>query len=186
MQIRIDDVSVNTDMAKLRLMVEAIRKRWKMATITLGVSPLVHDMSSAPGRLAERVFPKLNNAMSDFRVFYHVDKAGIPSLPDNCLIASHGLVHVDHRLLEPAAQEMSIWVSCSLLKARYFIPPFNKYNAHTERICGEHRIQLIKFEDGWQHMLYNKITNTASGYGEGKYYIHTHDVDIDQFYKMLA
>ena len=59
-------------------------------------------------------------------------------------------MHVDHRLLHPAAQEMSIVTSCRLIGADVFIPPFNKWNEYTEEICADRQITLVKFEDGWR------------------------------------
>jgi hypothetical protein len=134
------------------------------------------------GTLAnERIFPKILNAYSDFRLFYHIDKAGIPEIKTpNIEKAAHGLIHVDHRLLSKEAQEMSIIVSSSLAQSKIFIPPFNKWNKDTETICQENSIELIKFESGWKHILYNQIIGNI-----GKYYFHTHDFSFEDFAQII-
>jgi len=89
------------------------------------ISLLFHKLDN------ERVFPAIYKAYSDYRKFYNVDSIGFPVLKDSwnfVKIVSHGLLHIDHRLLNYEAQEMSILVSSSLLKTRKFVPPFNKYN----------------------------------------------------------
>jgi D-lyxose ketol-isomerase len=73
---------------------------------------------------------------------------------------------------------MSILVSSSLAKANVFIPPFNKWNADTESICNEHGIELIKFEDGWLCMEYNKFNPFHK-----KWYLHAREFNLDQFIK---
>ena len=73
-------------------------------------------------------------------------------------------------------QEMSILISCSLVKAKVFIPPFNKWNIFTENICKEHDIDLVKFEDGWKCMEYNKYN------GEQKlWYLHHREFTLNTF-----
>jgi len=172
MIFRIDDISVNTNQEKLMEMLKTI-SLCLAPKIILGVSVAVNEVDN------ERVFPKIFNAYSDHRNFFLVEKIGVPQLPKNTLIASHGLFHVDHRLLTKECQEMSILSSCSILKADYFIPPFNKYNSATEEICKEQSIELIRFEDGWKHLKYEKFT------GEGMYYFHTHDFTLEEFQAKL-
>lgn len=146
---RFDDISVNSDLKKVRLMTDHLLTL-RPVKIIYGISPLV--VTSDDGR----VFPSILNAFSDYRAFYTVNRCGIPNLND-AIRASHGLIHVDHRLLTKEAQEMSILVSCNLIGANIFIPPFNKWNKDTENICEEYDIELIKFEDGWNSMEYNKF-----------------------------
>lgn len=179
MLFRCDDVSLNTDILKLSNMIGIINKKFPQCNIILGISPLVHEIKEE-NLLKERIFPKIFNAFSDFRVFYKTDKCGIPNLEcfsiyNNITLASHGLIHVDHRLLKKEVQELSIITSSSLVKSSIFIPPFNKWNKDTEEICKENEIELIKFEDNWKHILYNKISE------DGKYYFHTHDFTLDFF-----
>lgn len=182
---RIDDVSVNTDPEKLAKMIEVLNKEYPDSTFLLGVSPLVCDMSEYDGdKRAERIFPSIFNAHSDHRVFYAVKKCGIPEVVHSLIkiygnsiqFAGHGIVHVDHRLLTKEVQELSIMVSCNLIGAKTYIPPFNKWNHATEEICDEHRIRLIKFEDGWRHIQYESIVENYD-----KYYFHTHDFDLSTF-----
>ena len=94
---------------------------------------------------------------------------------------SHGLIHVDHRLLSREAQEMSILTSCSLAKSKVFVPPFNKWNKDSEDICREHNIQLVKFEDGWLCMEYNDFNPDQE-----LWYIHSREFTLDSFREWLA
>jgi hypothetical protein len=126
----------------------------------------------------QRIFPKILNAHSDYRCFYNVDLTGIPEINNRVVLASHGLIHVDHRLLTKEVQEISILVSASLVKAKIFIPPFNKWNKYTEEICEEHKIELIKFEDNWLCMEYNKYNISHE-----KWYLHAREFTFEKFKK---
>lgn len=149
---RFDDICANSNMDEVREITDYLLSNFD-CQVLWAVSPLVHKSESKN----QRVFPKILTAKSDFRNFYEVDNLGlINDIPKGVTLASHGLIHVDHRLLDYAAQEMSIVVSCSLVGNRIFVPPFNKWNKDTEAICKEHDINLIKFEDGWLSMEHNK------------------------------
>ena len=170
---RFDDVSINTDATKLSAMVGFLRQRFEGhdMKIIFAVSPLVHILNSDESQ--ERVFPKMLHVESDFREFYLAARAGLPKCMDLAdEVASHGLIHVDHRLLTRSAQEMSIMVSCSLLRSYVFVPPFHKWNKKTEEICQEHKIELVK-HIGWEqhHLLYHQFQPGIEYY----YYLHTHD-----------
>lgn len=186
---RIDDVSVNTDEAKLKGMVGLLNESFPNSIFLLGVSPLVCDMSEHSDKRSERIFPSIFNAHSDHRIFYRVDRCGIPAVVSELIktygskvvVAGHGLVHVDHRLLTREVQEFSIVTSCSLIGAKTYIPPFNKWNADTAAICKEFDIDLIKFEDGWRHLGYEPINNNSRNY-----YFHTHDFDMDKFKSVIV
>lgn len=184
---RIDDISINTAEVRLRSQISMLLNKYEDSTILLGVSPLVFDMSEGNQLVEERIFPKILNAYSDHRLFYQVQKLGIPDYVDDLVRdsrvkkASHGLLHVDHRLMDKGAQEVSILTSCSLAGSNVFIPPFNKWNKDTEAICFEAGIELIKFEDGWRHLGYNKISSALTD----KYYYHTHDFTDEGFAKAI-
>ncbi|MDP3741893.1 MAG: hypothetical protein Q8R15_01115 [Candidatus Micrarchaeota archaeon] len=176
---RIDDVSVNTPREDALRLVAAIAEACLTAEIVLAVSPLVHDVSGEVTADRGRAFPRVLNAMSDHRLFFQVARAGVPAwVADlkasrhNVRTASHGLVHVDHRLLGCEAQELSIVTSCSLVKTQTFVPPFNHWNKDTENICQEHEIELIKFESGWRHVRFNAFDPKHD-----LYYLHTHDTN---------
>ncbi len=171
MIFRCDDISINTNITKLNWMIDKILESHPESTIYGGVSLLVHDTGN------ERVFPSIMNAFSDHRVFFKPDKIGMPeNVHPSVQLVSHGLIHVDHRLLTKELQEFSIIVSCSIVKTNVYIPPFNKWNKDTESICKEHSIKLIKFEDGWKHLKYNKI-----GQPNNMYYFHTHEFTTEEF-----
>jgi hypothetical protein len=151
---RFDDVSINSNIdTHFQITDFLLGQGFK---VMWGISPLVHDMSNEGSQVAkERVFPEIINAYSDNRKHYNVKRAGIPMIHSGVMIAGHGLIHCDHRFLNYQAQEMSILISCNLVGARMFIPPFNKWNKDTEEICEEHHISLIKFEEGWKSMEFN-------------------------------
>lgn len=184
MIFRVDDVSVNTDLVKLKKIVNTVRKVVPNAKFLFAISPMVHDVSKERVGDRERAFPRVLSAHSDHRAMFHVDRLGVPDVAgtiSNSSIASHGLVHVDHRLMGREAQELSIVTSCAVVHTDVFVPPFNKYNKDTIDVCEEHGIDLIKFEDGWQHVLYNAFDNNIYS----RYYLHTHDVDITFLKKWL-
>jgi hypothetical protein len=176
MIFRVDDVSVNTDLAKLKKIVATVRAVMSNAEFLFAISPLVHDVSQERAGDQERAFPRILSAYSDHREMFTVSRLGIPELGSigKHDIASHGLVHVDHRLMGKEAQELSIVTSCALVGTSTFVPPFNKYNADTIAVCKEHGIDLVKFEAGWKHVLYNDFDRSNS-----YYYLHTHDVSLD-------
>jgi hypothetical protein len=173
---RFDDICINADMDTVNKMTDHLIKTFPKCDVIWGISPLVHDMSNSNGKAKQRIFPEILNAHSDHRLFFNVDKANIPKLRSDIILAGHGLIHVDHRLLTKEQQEMSILISCSLVKAKMFIPPFNKWNIFTDQICKEHGIELIKFEDGWKCMEYNKYNDE-----QNLWYLHHREFTIDQF-----
>lgn len=186
---RIDDISINTNKTKISEIIEILFENYKNVKVILGISALVSEIKEEK---KERVFPEIWNALSDHSCFYFVDKCGVPEnlitslrdkYTDRIFTAGHGLIHVDHRLLSEEAQRMSILASCSLAKSDIFIPPFNKWNEITEYICQKNQIQLIKFETGWKHLLYNNIDKSQSGL----YYFHSHDFNsVEDFKKKIS
>lgn len=183
MIFRFDDVCINADLELIRWMTQTMVERFPDCRIIYGVSPLVHDMSGANSEVEkQRVFPKILNAHSDHRKFYEVNYAGVPDgLHPRAELAGHGLIHVDHRLLTKEMQELSILVSASLVDSKIFIPPFNKWNDHTQEICDEHGIELVKFEDGWLSMEYN-----ARKEGHKLWYLHAREWTIERLSKWLT
>lgn len=185
---RIDDISINTSEEKLIEMIFLLDQAYSDSKFLLGISPLVCNMKEYKDKRNERIFPSIYNAYSDHRIFYKVDECGIPNVVNSLIktygnkivLAGHGLIHVDHRLLTKEVQELSIIVSCNLIGAKYYIPPFNKWNHDTNAICQEFGIKLVKFEDGWKHLGYETINNDYTNY-----YFHTHDFTIETFKAML-
>ena len=181
---RFDDISVNTNLSKLTKMIAFLRSTFTPANlqIMLVVSPAVHNMENCEDVLArERTFPPHFHTESDFRIFYKVNRIGIPDLtpflgtPDISL-AGHGMVHVDHRLMGRSAQELSIVMSCSLLNTSFFVPPFHKWNKKTEKVCAEHNISLVKHDNTWRHLVYKPFDPRTLNY-----YFHTHDFHYQDF-----
>jgi D-lyxose ketol-isomerase len=75
---------------------------------------------------------------------------------------------------------MSILVSASLVKAKIFIPPFNKWNKDTEDICRDSAIELVKFEDGWKCAEYNKFDPSQI-----LWYLHHREFTSETFKRWL-
>jgi len=153
---RFDDISVNSVMNEVNDIAFYLKTRFPDCRIIYGISPLVFDMTKFPSDNQQRVFPKIFSALSAHKGFYEVKKMGIPEIPEYVERASHGLFHVDHRLLDKECQDMSIMASCCLVDSRIFIPPFNKWNKDTEDLCKMFGFELIKFEDGWRSLEHNK------------------------------
>jgi hypothetical protein len=182
--IRIDDISTRTDPERLEKFLEMFSIRFQNFEILLAVSIGTIHIEEDP--TSERVFPPIFNAMSDHRVFFNLTEIGSPSwLPAivsrfNCKVASHGLFHVDHRLLSKEAQEISIISSCSAIGTKIFVPPFNKYNPETIEVIKESKLQLVVWESGWKHLGYQKLDQAA-----GNYYFHMHDFNDKQLLSLL-
>lgn len=176
--VRFDDVCINADMVNhMEIADHFISEGFH---VIWAVSPLVHNVKGDRVE-SQRVFPKILNAYSDFLHFYEVDSCGtIEKHTDKIEIASHGIVHVDHRLLDRSAQEMSIIVSCSLLKAKKFVPPFNKWTKSMQEICDAWGIQLIKFESGWRSMEHNKYDSSHN-----LWYLHAREWNLGKVKQWL-
>jgi len=174
--IRIDDISIQTDPQRLSRFLNNLKTKHSETQILLAVSVGIIDTPETVD--SERVFPPILNAMSDYRNFFRLTQIGIPSwLPQivnefGCQLGSHGLIHVDHRLMGKEAQELSIVTSTSVLKTDIFVPPFNKYNKDTIDVCAEHEISPVIWENGWKHLGYQEFKGDV-----GKYYLHMHDFD---------
>lgn len=154
---RFDDISANSDMENAIAIAQVLERRFRFCKILFCVSVLYDDVRDYPDDKQEWVFEPKKKAQSDIRNFYRPDGFAIPVFPTWIQTGSHGLVHVDHRLLDRGAQELSILVSCSLLRCDVFAPPFNWWNVDTEAICRENGIRLLKFEDGWLSMECNEF-----------------------------
>lgn len=172
MIFRFDDISTNSDNKNEHALTDHLLTRFPNATIIWGVNALTFK------NCGQRTYPKRFNAMSDPRIFYTADNAGIPPIHPRVKRAGHGLWHIDHRLLTPDVQEASILTSCSLVDAKIFIPPFNKWNEATEMICHENRIELIKFEDGWRGMEHEAWNSEHA-----LWYLHARFWDLEKLYE---
>jgi len=177
--IRIDDISTKTNPERLESFLERFSMRFQNFQILLSVS--IGTILDEEEPTSERVFPPLLNAMSDYRVYFNLTELGLPNwLPEivrkfNCKVGSHGLFHVDHRLLSREAQEISILSSCSVLRTKIFVPPFNKYNQETMDVIQNSQLQLVIWESGWKHLAYQKLDQKG-----GNYYFHMHDFTDEQ------
>lgn len=170
MIFRFDDVCINADMGLINRITDYMFKKHPDCQVIWGVSPLVYN------DCGQRVYPQNLNALSDYREFFRPQDCGLPPIRKDVTLAGHGLIHIDHRLLDKQAQEMSILASCSLIGATTFIPPFNKWNQDTENICIDNSIELIKFEDGWRSMEYNKFDKKHE-----RWYLHAREWTFKQF-----
>lgn len=174
MIFRFDDVCINSSMELHNQMTDFLLKRFPQCEVIWAVSPITHSTMER----FQRVFPKEWNALSDHRTHYLLDSMGLPEYRDDVSIATHGLVHVDHRLLSKETQELSIILSAELTGASIFVPPFNKWNKDTEAICSENNLILIKYEMGWKSMEYNIYDPSQEWW-----YLHAREWTIDSFIK---
>lgn len=174
---RFDDVCVNTDLPQFRKTLNVIYKYNHDAHILLAISPIVFSQTQLPIDQQQRVHPRTLTAMSSLTPYFLGQSCGIPDLRavteghDRIILAGHGIAHVDHRLLNRETQELSIMMSCSLARATTFVPPYNKYNQNTIDICKELGFQLVRFEDGWKHVLHNEFDPKHE-----RYYLHPYDM----------
>jgi hypothetical protein len=187
--LRVDDVSVNLDPQRLHKFLQVAKSKYPLIQILLAVSPMVFNMPKWEPKNQdkyERVFPAILNAKSDHRVYFEIEKIGIPDWLEgivsefDCTLATHGLIHVDHRLLSRDLQEMSIITSASLANTKIFVPPFNKYNSDTVSICKEQNIKLVRWEDGWTHLGFHSFQDNGN-----KYYVHLHDHPGEKLISLL-
>lgn len=174
---RFDDVCGLTDMAVLMEQATVLNERLgDKAEMIAACSPLFRRCNEG-----ERIYPRKWNAMSDYRIFYEMDGTCIPKIDRNVFkVASHGLWHVDHRLLSRDVQEASILTSCYMMNAEMFVPPFNKYNEDTYDICIKNEIDLVRFEDGWRCMEYEDWSED-----HGLWYLHGRDWSAEQVERWL-
>jgi len=177
------------------------------------MSPCVFDMSAETDSWQrERIFPKILNAHSDQTVFYSPERVGIPKIDVinshiftktvnrfesavNAMFCGHGMFHIDHRLISYEAQEINIMAShsivmsaCKVRQCNYvpkFIPPFNKFNDDTGKICRDNNIELVEWsEEKWKHLVYLNAPIDSSAL-DG-FYFHTHDFSAkNQFIEKL-
>lgn len=177
---RFDDICYNTNIEKTIGMANFLKEKFEKCIILFAISPLCYDVSGQKNK--EAVHPSIFNPISDYRIYYNLDYCEVPNwIPEYVTKASHGLLHIDHRLLTKRCQEMSIVCSCRLIKTNIFVPPKNHWTEDTEKICKEHGIELIKFEDGWLNLKFNKYDKKHR-----RYYLHSADYDnIENFTKLF-
>lgn len=186
MTFRFDDVCINTDPVTFVELVNVIRFHVPHAHFLFAISPIVfspEQLATQGTRDPQRVHPRVLTAQSSLTAYFRGNTLGLPHPMitalagwPNVRTAGHGIVHVDHRLLSEETQELSIVTSCSIAQSKVFVPPYNKWNESTRRVCERHDIELIKFESGWQHVLYNQFDSLSP---TGLYYLHPYDISAD-------
>ena len=72
MLFRFDDICLNTDMDHANELAEMIRGNLFGVRIMYCISPICFELNN------ERVYPKIYNAMSDYKIFFDGDRLGIP------------------------------------------------------------------------------------------------------------
>lgn len=169
MVFRFDDISLNSDMEKVNEMTDFLLENGN--EVWWCISPICQF------GCGERVFRAGIKPYSSLFRFYTNEHIGIPKLRKDVRICSHGLVHIDHRLLDYGAQEMSIIVSCELLDSCTFVPPFHKWNKDTENICLGHDYDLIKYEDCWFSCEHNEFSRFD------RWYLHPQSWTLETFKK---
>lgn len=182
MIFRFDDVCLNTRMRHLNALAQLVKNRVPNAVVQYGVSLVVNELRGYRQPTDEMVFDPMYEPRSDPQCYFRVDKVGCPDdIPPGVELTSHGLIHVDHRLLSADAQAMSIAVSCSLLRTKIFTPPFHKWNSDTVFACARHGIKLQKFEDGWLSAEHNAFIPSHP-----MWYAHSPAVTVARFREWLG
>lgn len=174
MIFRFDDVSVNTNADKLGALIQILLDYDQGNIVVLAISSIVFDPSSqlSPEQ-HERVHPSVLTPQSSLTPYYRGTRCGVPRVfgpHPRVRYAGHGLMHVDHRLLERQTQEMSILGSCALAGAKIFVPPYNHWDHTTLSICEQHRIELVCYEHGWLHAKFQPYDRY-----QNMYYAHPFD-----------
>lgn len=162
LMFRNDDVTFNTDLSMLQDCYSVIRSFYGAAAIWSCVTLFCeHNRSGS----VYRDVPFKNKKSS---WFYSADKFidKISDIPGTNL-ASHGLYHVDHSAIGYDAQEMSILGSCRFLRTSLFVPPFNRYNEDTIKICADNGIYLAK-QGEWKSLEHDQFFN-----GWHRWYFHS-------------
>lgn len=159
---RDDDINPNSDFDNVDACYKVIKEILPDSQIISGVT--IFGKTNTTGSVYPN--PPFKNNITKW--FYDVDLFILPiDLPDN-IIASHGLIHVDHSKIGTDAQEMSILTSCRLLDSKIFIPPFNKFNEDTLQICHDNGIKILLTSEGWKSLEFNKFDKNYD-----KWYLHS-------------
>lgn len=183
MIFRIDDVNPNTDMKQLELIVSEMFLMKDFEKVILGVTVLAKENTD------QAVYPSPPFKDQPLSFFYKTDRLMNVMLlrPFNhCEIASHGLIHSDHSQMSKEAQELSILTSCGVLNAKTFIPPFNKYNSDTEKICTDNQINLIRKEDGFRSLDKEVFVNDNYNPAHRYWYMHPWRWTVDKFREKVS
>lgn len=174
---RNDDVCANTDIDKLHSeFYEPIHKAYPMADILSCVT--LFSKKSDIGS----VYPDVPFKDKPLEYFLSVDSfLGKYKAPDYVQVASHGTWHFDHSAVSSEAQFCSIVSSCVILDTRIFVPPFNRYNADTEKICKDNGIFLVKPSDGWKSMECEAFNKEHD-----KWYFHSWRWESNKFLEAIS
>lgn len=177
--IRNDDVNPNTNLAELDAMYNIILDAVPNAEIWTVFSPLCKRMSHFRGLYSPLDYPIKNHTTEFF--YKELSKVGLPLEGGRYFkICSHGLIHVSHKNMPYAAQEMSIVASCSILNCQTFVPPFSDYDETTERVCSAHNIELIKNDD-WKAFDFNEFNPDHK-----KWYFHSWRYTVETLKEKFA
>lgn len=150
---RNDDISPSTDLENLYLLYESIARLYPDSQIISGVTlfGVWNDKES--------VYPDLPLKDKPTEWFYKVNRILHRHSSVIGELASHGLFHVKHADISEDAQKMSILGSCNYLGTKKFIAPFNSYNAVTQKICDDNKIELMTSKYQWKSLDYEKFNS---------------------------
>lgn len=150
MIFRNDDVSVNTNPKELARTYGAIHEIFPDAEIWSCVTLFANRNPKGS------IYPDVPFKNNETNWFYkNADCFMYDYKHPLYKVASHGLYHIDHSKVSRETQEMSIIGSCSYLKSKLFVPPFNKFNQDTLDICFDNDIKIIT--DGWKSLEHEQF-----------------------------
>ena len=139
--IRNDDVNPSSNFEHIKKMYSIILNKCPQAEIYSCINIFGQKNSKGTVYLPTKI-------QIDYRDYFTIDSIfDFTQLPNLQNIASHGLFHMNHRIVTYDTQKFSIISSCNLLKTKIFFPPFWEWNEKTEKICTLNGIKLWVNED---------------------------------------
>jgi len=168
---RNDDVNPCSDMTEIKKIYEYIKEVFPKSEILSCVT--LFSKWNTRGSVYEQVPFKSRPK----KWFYDVDSF-VRSLSIPGKIVSHGLFHCNHSGMSYDAQEMSILSSCKYLITNKFMPPFNKWDETTFKICKDNGIDLIVGD--WKGLEFEKFDSDYNFW-----YFHSWRYDLESFKRVL-
>lgn len=180
MIVRIDDVNANTDFRDFYQQLDILQPIFD--EIILGVN--LFSKSSSNGA----IYPELPLRNHPQEYFYDVDRILYIETIESLLkipkvsIVSHGLIHGMHSQMSKDAIQMSILTSCSMLKTKRFIPPFNEINETVKQVCESNGIEIIGNDE---RRLWHSLESEAFDPKYKFWYYHPWRINSEELFNSM-
>lgn len=178
MIFRNDDVCANTTNLKMQEIYGVIKDLFPYAEIMTCAS--IYCVRNPVYAGSGALYPDLPLKDKSNEYLYTVNAHIIDDGRLTNTVASHGLFHVKHGDLPEEAQKMSIIGSCSYLRTKKFVAPFNSYNEITQKVCDDNGIELITAKYDWKSLEHNDFDSNHK-----YWYFHSWRWDIKDFKEKL-